>query len=286
MIERKIRKYLNDIIDVAYKGEPKHKLNKYKSFRLQILTKELSSKSGDYDYRYKMISIYNPSGNHMVKTCLHELAHHIDNMNGNYSGHQKPFYIIYRRLIYASLDMGLTTTDEFYKDKSSSDRSKVRRMVDAYVPRPIDYDPGIQVTIKVYDAYKVRESLSNMYFFWNRVEQVWEKIIDAPEVHLDDNIKYLEKLGIVSKSDRPDDESPYYVVSKSSFTINPVVYIEAMGDTYNNRELLKQSGFFFASKKKKWLYKIDAQDVKQKIAELRTNQEMREAKLRFGILKR
>ncbi len=249
--EYRIKKYLNDIIDVAYAGASEDELRRYKGFKIKITPKELHTSSGVYHFSNRLIEIYNPSlgAKHMTKCCLHELSHHIDHCQHGTSGHQKPFYGIYKKLIFASLDMGILEKNDFI-DKFSSDRNKVIKMLDDYHPHPVNYkksDDG-QI-VKVFNCYDIKENLKDNKYYWNNLEQAWEKETDQ----ISEEIRFLDELGVLSEA---DSKNPYYSIQKADMYINAAVIIEATGNTYQNKENLKQNGFYFSHKSKKWLKKI------------------------------
>ena len=102
VLDRRIKHIMDDIIDVAYKNEDPVMKKKFHQYKLSIIPTENESKSGDYAPATRQIRVYNPSygTRHMAKCCIHELSHHIDCILHGTSGHQKPFYEIYKRLAY------------------------------------------------------------------------------------------------------------------------------------------------------------------------------------------
>jgi len=234
---RYIKKILDDIIDVAYPDSG----NRFKRYKLYLNTEEKDNYSGVYFLKDQRIEIYNMSlgARHVAKCCLHELSHHIDYCLHGTTGHQKPFYEAYQKLIYASLNMGILNKGDF-DDFWSQDKNKVKRIVAAYKPEPVDYKLPEQRMLKVRNCFDKKESLKQLGYRWNKLEQVWEK-----EVKKDtDETNKVEELGI-------DD---YEIVTHGLY-INAVIYIEASGDTYNSKEQLKKLGFFYDKKNKKWRMK-------------------------------
>ena len=280
MLNIRIRNYLHDIIDVAYKDEPKENRDRYKKFYLSIETKELGTTSGMYYGDKHLIKVYSPRLDHMVKTCLHELAHHIDLCRNGTTGHQKPFYDEYQKLVYASLDMGLCQPEEFYLDSSSADRNKVRKMVDNYIPHPVRYEAEEIYTIRVYNAYEQKRDLLSLGFSWNRVEECWEKVSRDP----DSDAYMLEDIGIYAADETTEESETCYIVEESSLRIEAIVYVVVRGDISNKVRLLKEYGFYYSRKHECFICKVKSKDLKPYFRELRLEEKFSD--LQFAVLKR
>lgn len=263
-LEYRIKRILCDIIDVAFKESSKDDVERYKKFTLKIVPKELKGSNGCYHSREHLIEIYNPSvgSKHMARCCLHELSHHIDLCQHGTTGHQKPFYAVYKRLIYAALDMGILEKSDFY-EKLSVDHAKVLKMLEGYIPHPIDYSPAQDgQIIRVYNGYSVKEFLKNSGYFWNNVEQVWEKEVEDIKTE-------SENLQISGILDKEDTIKPYYKLQKQDMYIDAVIVIEATGKTYENREALKKNGFYYSKESKTWRKKIHSSEHDGKAIDIR-----------------
>ena len=137
--EHKIKQNLIKIIYAAYKDESPELISKFRNFNVYIFpNKECSSVGGTYYHDSHTIRIYNFSEGPaaLAGTTIHELSHHIDLMRNGCTGHQKPFYEEYRRLLWAAFDIGQVpvvlfrdyTLNSIYRDKN-----KVLAMVDEYI---------------------------------------------------------------------------------------------------------------------------------------------------------
>ncbi len=279
MLELRIKKYMDDIVDEAFKNEDETARSKYKRYYLKILVKEKAMSSGCYYPDKSLIEIYNPSfgAKHLAKCCLHELSHHIDKVKNGATGHQRPFYEVYRKLIYASLDMGILTTGDF-DDKFSSDKNKVKAMISDYIPHTVKHEKPEELLLKVKNAFTYKELLKGSGFRWNKIEQTWEK-----EYSKEDE-DFLKSFGILSDKETEDLSMVYYLVKDNNMYIDAVVYIEASGSTYDCREILKEYHFYFNGELKKWVYKVDAADKDKMLLILKTDDRLRTCN--FGILKR
>ncbi len=241
-VNNRIKKILCDIIDVAYSDESEYMRTKYKDFTVEVTDNSLLSRNGSYDPKTAHFSVCNlqrGSGD-IVKTCLHELSHHVDFVKNGRTGHQKPFYLAYRRLIYASLDMGITKKSDF-DTVGSSDSNKVFKMVEEYTPRPVKYESGDKKLLKVSRAYDIKEQLKEKGFKYNNLEQTWEKPY--------------------SENDRAflDDLSATYSITSEDMYVNAVVRIVAKGKTFDVKDVLRSHGFYY--KDKKWQKKVRSDEL-------------------------
>lgn len=289
MLEKRIKKYLNDIIDHAFADMDVFERNGYKAYQLNIGVREKSSLSGRYTYEGHRIDVFNPSlgARHLSKCCLHELSHHIDYMQNGKSGHQKPFYEIYAKLIYASLDMGILSTQDF-DDHWSSDQNKVRAIVSKYDPHPVAYDTGTFMVMRVYNGYTVRDFLKgeNSGYHYNKVEQVWEKELEShDESYIMHEKTVLEEAGIVPlDKDKGAGMCPCYEIVTPGMYMRAIVYIVVKGDTWSCDSELKARGFFFSSRRNAMIMKVHADECKALIEDLRSDTVFNGCQ--FGVLDR
>ena len=244
----KIKKMLSDIIEEAFKGNIL--LNRYKSFYITILNKELKTTSGCYNPQKHELQIYSlcRDTRAVLKTCLHEAAHHIDCCNRGESSQGEEFYEAYKKLIHASLNMGIFQPEDFKKDNSSNDRNKVLRIVEAWIPREAQYHQ--LVTVKISNGYEWKDYLKENGFKWNKLEKTWEK-----ENCEHDIIEYLDEHSI-----------SYRMENFSNIEIDATVSIVASGCTYESKEKLKENGFRFCNKQ--WVKKTKSQAAKNEVAHL------------------
>lgn len=249
-LNRRVKKILNDIIDTAYSDCDEETLKQFKHFRLYISNIEKASSSGQYFPSESRIEVYNPSlgARHMAKCCIHELAHHIDKTKNGTTGHQKPFYEEYRKLMYASLDLGILDRDDFI-DNWSSDRNKVRKMLEKYQPCPVDYQLPGGLILQCRNCYKIRDELKKRDFTWNNMEEAWEKTIKK-----EDKDAFLEMLKDLGCKD-------VEIRNEWDMHIDASIVVTANGNTYDAKEALKKRGFWFDSESKTWKRKLRSKDV-------------------------
>ena len=267
-IDKRIKRILADIIDVAYNDESGYMREKYKDFNLRIENYNLSSKHGTYNPREHSIvvnNMYRGTGS-VIKTCLHELAHHIDFTQNGRTGHQKPFYLAYRRLIYASLDMSLTKKSDF-DTVDSSDSNKVWKMVEEYTPRKVYYVPPEERIIKVRNCYAKKDELKSRGFRWNSIEQVWERKSEDEEA----DINLMKEL-----------ELSDYTITQASLRVEAITYLVASGKTYDVKDILKEKGFFYKKEEKSWVKKIPSDQFDGEYASLTKDERLKG--VRFALL--
>ncbi len=261
-MEKRIKRFLNLIIDTAYENESDYIRNRYKDFWISIVNKELKSSNGKYYPEDKRIEVYNPHRGYkgMAKTCIHELAHHIDYCKHGSTGHKDPFYKEYKRLIYTSMDLGVLSANDFSNDLYSADSKKVDKIVREYVPHKINRNRNHPSVIRIRKGYDIRHQLKERGYRWNSIEEVWEKEIwDTAE-----EVAFLEQIG-----------HDNYTIDTPDMYIHPVIRIIAQGDTYTHKEELKQEGFYYVAKTNTWICKTDnespaefMQHLQKKIPEL------------------
>ena len=252
-----IHQTLDEIIKTAYEKSTTDQKKRYLSYRLDISDTPLLGSNGTYTIRDKTICIYDPGKgvNHLIKSCLHELAHHLDYTRNKMTGHQRTFYEEYTRLVYAALDLGLLSRQDF-ETEGDRDREKLQKILSEYVPRP----KKKAKLIKVKNSYKVKDDLRRAGYKWNDMEQAWEKEYDR-----DFDTMLMDSLGI---ENTPSSDSPWYTIAgfgdKPDMTVNIVAY----GNAYAVREILKEHKFHFDQERKNWIKKVYASQVQAELEAL------------------
>ncbi len=254
-VEYKLKNLLNSIIDVAFADRPENDLKRFKWFKLYVTGKEVSSTSGTYNVKTHTINLYNLSlgEKHLAKCALHELSHHIDWCLNGCTGHRKPFYGVYKTLIYASLNMNILKKEDFY-DNWSSDGNKVRKIVEEYVPRSVEYKKDETPVVKIFNSFNIKDIIRERGYHWNNLEKVWEKNIEDIEA---------EKLWLMESgvSETEDKNTPYYTVSQVNMYVDAAIMLIAEGDTFKIKDVLKEYGFYFVSENRIWKKQIKASEL-------------------------
>ena len=271
LLNVRIKRYLNDLIDYTYPDVSPQEIQRYKRFMVYISLEEKRSRGAYYDESKHIIVLHNLKGGNdfLLFSSIHELAHHLDwCVNGECSGHQKPWYIEYKKLFFTALNMGLVDT-AMYKEHPygyKRERQYIEKWLTEYRYEYIDYKPNYPPVIKVYNSFSIKDELKEMHYSWNTAEMIWEK----ESTDLENDIQLLKSLN-VTQNDQENTfiKKPYYVLQNNEFHVDPYVFIEAKGDTYQLREYLKEYGFFFREKGKKWLKKCKSSDYHSNMAMLR-----------------
>ena len=254
----KIKKILEDIIDRAYPDVSEYTKKQYKRFFLEIIPKELKSKSGCYFSSTRKIEIYNLTNNPktILKVCIHQLAHHIDYCNRGSSDHQKEFYACYRRLLYAAMNMRIITPDQLKSDFLHADGGKVRKIVEEWHPNYTSYKSDMFI-IRAIGAYEFRHILRERGYKWNRMEETWDK--ELPEEECDSEKSFLRQKGI-----------NYKEMQAADFNIEVVGYLVCQKDSFQYKDALKENGFHFHTegKRKYWRKKVPMPEMKKEIERL------------------
>ncbi len=285
-LSHRIKKYLDDIVDVAFKDEDEKNLKNFKNYTLKLSSDEKKTTAGRCYLGKRLIEVYNPSrGTKLVaKTCIHELAHHIDWCLHGCSGHQKPFYEIYTKLIYASLDMGVMTRDDYFSDRFSRERNKVKVIVANYVPHEVDYKMDHAQVISILNAFEQREKLKGYGYRWNAMEQTWDKEINRS---FEEEEYILKMLGIERYDvDRYEsgEQSCCYIVKAPDLYIDAMIYLEVKGDTYPVKDKLKEYGFLYNPQNKGWYAKVRSSELECTIEQIRSEEAFKN--LHIGYMKR
>lgn len=246
MQEWELKKILDDIINYAYPDTPERK--KYHMFYIVLMKDKLwRSKHGDYIPMEKTIRIGNLYRDSclIVKTVLHEMAHHIDMCRTGSCGHGKSFYEEYRRLMYAAFDMRILNPEEVIRhEEESQDSGKVKRMAMEYQPRekPAYMPDKARVVLK--NAYEKKEVIKKNGYMYDPGTKVWTKIVENGL--LESEKLWLEKEKITYE---------VRCAAKVDLSVKKMIY--AAGNTYEYREKLKKNGFRYDAEKKMWKKKIE-----------------------------
>ena len=242
-----VRNILCDIIDVAYKDNPN--IQRYKKFYIEMVNKNRKGKHGDYLLDKHYIHIFNLYRDDaaIIATTIHELAHHVDNINRGTTNHDKEFYEVFKVLLHTALDMNIFQIDDFLNaNKDAADSNKIAKMILYYQPKNIGYKENLSKII-VKNCFDIKDKLKENQYKYNSINKTWEKEIDKSNIEQEK--KWLNQLNasfdIESASTFGFDKKRYMYISKGAFEI---------------KEELKENGFFFDSKKKVWKKEFNEKD--------------------------
>jgi hypothetical protein len=201
--EYELKKQMDEIIDCAYAGNSKLKEMHWFKIILKPDSK-VRTRLGDYNPRTKIIRLFFTKYGEMnnVLTVLHEVAHHVDYTLNQKTGHQKPFYEAYRKLLYAAFDLGKISVTEVKKMKrQEQDYNKVMKIVENYVPnRSIKENVADdRERISVMNAYSLKDTLKDKGYHWDSVLKGWFWIADDEQA-MQAEIAKLHELGITDEN--------------------------------------------------------------------------------------
>ena len=276
-----LKKTLDKIIDYKYKADSNYR--RYKAFFINVSDKTLKSRNGQCSYgrRYSMITINNLRSREpedVMKTAIHELAHHVDYVNRGHSNHKAEFYRIYRHLLYAAFDLGIVTPEAILScDRHSTDHNKVIKIVEEY---RANYSKGpsrqpICTRIAVHNAYSIKEVLKSHGFAYDSLTKDW--YIEVAQTDVESVTGILDSMNAnydIGKSNEYD-----FLTKEAKMVSEKPYEIVVMGG-YEIKDELKEKGYRYEKKRKIWykyLTKEEIDEEQEKIKEI-TND--------FRILKR
>ncbi len=249
-----IRRMLQDIISVAYKDVEEKKLNEYKKFFIEISKKNIKSYAGIYHPSNKSITIVGIDRpvKSIVITTIHELSHHIDYMNRNISDHGPEFYSIFEKLIHAALDMGIVSKEDIMAVSDVTDRNKIKKFLDHYVPCKVSYKEN-SFLIYVEGGFEKKNLLKQHGYKWDGLSKRWYIETDNTDQEKD----FLDSIGLMFSCEKAND-----------VRITAKCTILATNGSYEYKDILKEKGYIFDNKLKGWKKLIDASDYKKEIEDL------------------
>lgn len=245
-----IKMILNDLVDYTYGHSDQ--LSKYKAFYVEFIDARRKGFHGDYHLKTHHIRIFNlyRDDSAIIATTIHELAHHIDQVNRGTSSHGKEFYAEYKKLLYTALDMKLFDKEQYLNaTRDASDTNKVKKMIAEYEPNDIGYQKNSKRII-VKNGYEIRDALKDAGFRFNHVNKTWEKVI--PDHLLDEMKIYLQMH-----------HAEFDVVDPLAISFGGSYCLYATDGSYDARDRLKEEGFFYDRNHKCWKKKKGARDIEK-----------------------
>lgn len=263
-----LKQVLADIAGIAYPDNDK--LERYQRFFVQFINKDLKSKHGDYHPTEKTIRVFNLYRNDstILKTSIHELAHHVDFINRGKTDHSIFFYEVYKDLLYAALNMQLLTAEEILKDNvDSGDASKIKLFLEEYKPQSVEYKKDI-CKISVANAFPIKDKLFSRGYSFAKLSKLWEKEINIDV--LDVEKEFLDGI-----------KAEYSVSNSAKQNIGAVGYIIVKKGSYEVKDILRANDFFFVKQQKVWKKKIQMTDYKAEIQRLHNIPELRDIEFKL-----
>lgn len=273
MLSKRVHDILYEIAKATYPEMPEEKLK----FWIDVIPKEQRTFHGDYNSKNRAIRIFNLSRptKHIVKTSIHELAHHIDYMKNGTSDHSPRFYEIYKQLMLTAIKSDIIAISDLEDESETigrgTDIKKILKMIKEESEEVLNEKLELfndKVIVKVLNAFDIKDTLKINGYKWNSIELVWEKTIAKKD-------KDIEKGCLLVLTD----EENIQIVNMTEESYEAIYYI-AIDGGYDSRELLKENGYRWKGYNiniKSWIKKIKASDLDKEKQFLREN--VLEAKL-------
>lgn len=263
-----LKQMLDDLVDYTFAEDSK--LRSYHAFYIEVLDKNYKGRHGDYNFHNRHIRLMNTyrNENKLIITAVHELAHHINHMQGNTDIHGKGFYANYEKLLHGTLDMGLVKKEEWleaHREKhDSQSENKVQRIIESYIPKNAEYKAG-KIKITVYGAYDIKDELKTKGYTFNKIVKGWE--IELEESDSDAMKKYLDEKGTkytVSKASK-------YIVKDADNKEKRPKWTFSVLNAYPIKDKLKEKGYHYRKEDFCWCIQYETGDeLTQLIIDIKT----------------
>lgn len=257
-MELLLKQQMDDIIDQAFPG---HRLTEdLKRFTIHCEKTAMTALGQcrhwfDGSSRIRLMNIENERWNHVLRTCIHEVAHHVTHViaGATKSSHDAFFYAYFKRLLTAALDMGILDIEDLWnwEDNNSSSRKKVARIMEDYVPHPVEYRMAANYSIRAYNAREFEDVLSDMGYTWQSIDSAWVRSVSAQALTRETD--ELRSLGIA-------DEDIVTVSSAAVITrLRKTVRVLYAGA--DARETLLYYGYSLSKDRRCWEKSIAGDDI-------------------------
>ncbi len=236
---------LRDIALAAYPTRARE----LRPFTVDVLAQESRTKHGDYMPSTGAIRIFNLSRatHEIIKTTVHELAHHVDVCFTGKTGHDLAFYGNYRHLLETAHDMRIVDLAKVGDDISVRDLDMMCKKVGAPDWQPHAIQPDSYL-IKVDNAFAHKDALKAAGFRFSPTEKKWVREVTGGE-----------RAAAEAETRQVAPGAEVTVVNTADNTIDSV-YFAVMGkDLWGMNDRLREAGFSF-HKTRGWFRRIAASD--------------------------
>lgn len=129
-----IKPLLEYIIDDALTYYEEETIEKIKDFEINLFPTEFIEKNvaGKYLYKKKQLWVFNTdkfNNEYILRTALHELAHHINYVVLGNLKHNEFFFADFSVLLHSALDFGLIKPFRLADDNITADRNEVKKIL-------------------------------------------------------------------------------------------------------------------------------------------------------------
>lgn len=234
---------LKSIAEEAYP----ERASEVKTFSVEVVAKESKTFHGDYHIRTRKIRILNLSRKtaSIIKTSIHELAHHLDCCFDGRTGHDHQFYTKLKHLLETAHRMSVINLDDVLDEIDVADMRQLVKTVGSLEYTPQANDMGL--LIKVDNAFSIKEDLKERGYRFSPTERLW--ILEADDSIVEDETGWLHgvtdasNVQIVPVADNKIESVYFCVLGKKGF--------------FGRQDELKAAGFRW-HEKKGWYKRIPA----------------------------
>lgn len=244
-----------ELTSIMLKAFPDVKMS---NFFVELVQAENKKKHGDYTYIKSKIRVFNLSREKkfIIKTSIHELAHHCDVNIRKKSGHDKEFYLVYKKLLETAIEMGKISWEEIQDSIFAADIEKLKKTVgDIEKTYKKEQDNNLEkYYIKIYNSFFIKDKLKENDYEYSKIENIWYKKINNIKELKNEEFK-IKKIIELNK----DKNIKYEITKPNENEIEPYYNIYVVGNSFDVKDKLKEKGYYF--KDKNWFKKIKAKDV-------------------------
>lgn len=250
-----VHRHLRSIALEAYPGQQ----GQLRSFTVEVVAEERKTFHGDYHFALRKIRIFNLSRPtaHIIKTSVHELAHHVDCCFYGRTGHDKQFYTTYKRLLETGHQMGIVDLAIVTDAIGLRDIDQLEKSVG-----PLEFDADARKEgwlIKVKNAFKIKDDLKARGYVYSSTERSW--LIECDNSILEDETGWLHEM---------IERDSVQVVPAADNEIESIYFcILGKLGLFQHKENLKDEGFKFDSKHG-WYKPVPAKAQREISAALKT----------------
>lgn len=207
------------------------------SFRVEIHATESKSRHGDYHPTTKGIRIFNLSrkSSHIIKTTIHELAHHLDCCFNGDSGHHVRFYTIYKHCLEVAHRMGIINLADTVDAIDATDLKGMARCVGELQYEAQQVRSGF--IIKVDNSFAFKDQLKAHGYTFSSTEKLWLMEVSAERLDEEktwiNNITVEANIRIVGRDDNSID-SVYFAILGNKNLFDKKEELKAMGCKYDS----------------------------------------------------
>lgn len=251
-----LKRQMNDIIDVAYQNKSSAVKGQLKRFTIYCTDEMQKTRLGTCRFKkedktsfIRIFAMGNEGYKEILVTTMHEVSHHVDYSLRGESGHDAPFYLAHKKLLFAAFDMGILTKDDVVNSGSNArNRNKLAKMMDEYQPNPVSYKQDT-AQVFAYNAYPVKNALKARGYQWNGLDMAW--VLETKETSVDAEKELLLSLGLK--------ETEIKIISSNAVVARLRKNVQLYNVPFESNQIVKDLGYRWngEGKRKYWWKKID-----------------------------